>query len=82
MEQARSSFAIVTVFVSTLSIESWALAQQLSDRQIREWIVAEDIAAYSGNCPCPYNRASNGSRCGRRSAWSRTGGFLATVLRG
>lgn len=35
MEQARSSFAIVTALVSTLSIESWALAQQLSDRQIR-----------------------------------------------
>jgi len=31
--------------------------------------------SYPGNCPCPYNRASNGSRCGGRSAYSRAGGY-------
>ena len=31
-------------------------------------------SSYSGNCPCPYNTASDGSRCGARSAWSRSGG--------
>ena len=30
--------------------------------------------SYSGNCLCPYNTASDGSRCGARSAWSRSGG--------
>jgi hypothetical protein len=48
--------------------------KKLSDAQIRQILIDESIAAYSGNCPCPYNRASNGSRCGRRSAYSREGG--------
>lgn len=37
-------------------------------------MIQESIARYPGNCPCPFNRASNGSRCGGRSAWSRPGG--------
>jgi hypothetical protein len=45
-----------------------------SDAQIRKHMIAESIAAYAGNCPCPYNTASNGSSCGKRSAWSRPGG--------
>ncbi|MDC1290642.1 YHYH domain-containing protein [Candidatus Thioglobus sp.] len=30
--------------------------------------------SYSGNCACPYDTASDGSQCGSRSAWSRSGG--------
>jgi hypothetical protein len=51
-----------------------AKKKKLSDAQIRKVLIEESIAAYSGNCPCPYSRASNGSRCGRRSAHSRAGG--------
>src|SRR5688572_24249739 len=29
---------------------------------------------YGQGCDCPYDIASNGSRCGGRSAWSRPGG--------
>jgi hypothetical protein len=46
----------------------------LSDGQIRQILIDESIAAYSGNCPCPYSTARNGSRCGKRSAYSRPGG--------
>lgn len=46
----------------------------LSDAQIRQILIDESIAAYSGNCPCPYSTARNGSRCGKRSAYSREGG--------
>lgn len=46
----------------------------LSDAQVRQILIDESIAAYSGNCPCPYNTARNGSRCGKRSAYSRPGG--------
>ena len=45
------------------------------DEQIIQNIISESIANYSGNCPCPYNRAANGSSCGRRSAYSKPGGF-------
>ena len=46
----------------------------LSDTQVKQRIIKASIAAYDGNCPCPFNSASNGSRCGGRSAWSRKGG--------
>jgi hypothetical protein len=45
------------------------------NQQIIQNIISESIANYSGNCPCPYNRASNGSSCGRRSAYSKVGGY-------
>ena len=45
------------------------------DQQIIQDIISESIANYSGNCPCPYNRTSNGSSCGRRSAYSKVGGY-------
>ena len=47
----------------------------LSDAQIKQRIIKQSIAAYPGNCPCPYNSARNGSSCGGRSAWSRGGGY-------
>lgn len=45
------------------------------DHEIRTKIIEQSIREYPGNCPCPYNRAKNGSRCGKRSAWSRQGGY-------
>jgi hypothetical protein len=44
------------------------------DAQIKQSLIDESIAVYSGNCPCPYSTMSNGRRCGRRSAYSREGG--------
>ncbi len=46
-----------------------------SDADIKKLIIAESIAAYPGPCACPYNSARNGSRCGKRSAYSRPGGY-------
>ena len=54
--------------------EKGAAKKRISDAQIRKVLIEESIAAYDGNCPCPYNRARNGSRCGKRSAYSREGG--------
>ena len=51
-----------------------AIEQGPTDAQIRQMIIDSSIRSYSGNCPCPYNSASNGSRCGGRSAYSRPGG--------
>ena len=47
---------------------------QRSDAAIRQAIVRESIAAYTGNCPCPYNTDRAGRRCGARSAYSRPRG--------
>ncbi len=46
-----------------------------TDAQVRKAIIKESIQQYPGNCPCPYNVARNGSSCGRRSAYSRAGGY-------
>jgi hypothetical protein len=50
-------------------------AESLSDEQVRKRMIQESIASCLGNCPCPYNLASNGSRCGKRRAWSTPGGY-------
>lgn len=67
----------LVVIALLLAFSSPALSDNsdLSDEQVRQLIIQESISAYPGNCPCPYNRASNGSRCGKRSAWSRVGGY-------
>lgn len=49
-------------------------AKKLTDAQIKKILIKESIAGYAGRCPCPYSRMRNGSRCGKRSAWSRGGG--------
>jgi hypothetical protein len=59
---------------AAVPLESKEKPKKLSDAQIKQILIEESIAAYSGNCPCPYNAARNGSRCGRRSAYSRAGG--------
>ena len=51
-----------------------ALAFQ-SDAQIKQRLIRESIAAYPGSCPCPYNTDRAGRSCGRRSAYSRPGGY-------
>lgn len=57
-----------------LALASPGLARE-SDAQIKQRIIQQSIDSYPGNCPCPYNSASNGSRCGRRSAYNRAGGY-------
>lgn len=46
----------------------------LSDANIKDILIKRSLSLYRGSCPCPYNSASNGSKCGKRSAYSRPGG--------
>jgi hypothetical protein len=46
-----------------------------SDAAIIKLIIAQSIASYPGSCPCPYNVDRGGRSCGRRSAWSKPGGY-------
>ena len=50
-------------------------AKETSNEKIKQAIIQESIESYPGNCPCPFNSARNGSRCGGRSAWSRADGY-------
>ena len=47
----------------------------MSDEEIIQVIIYKSIATHRGYCACPYNRTTNGSKCGRRSAYSRPGGY-------
>ena len=40
-----------------------------------EQMIRESIANYPGKCPCPYSIMSNGNKCGKRSAYSKPGGY-------
>ena len=74
----RSSYGFAAVAaalaVQLVGAGAPALAQK-SEAQIRRDIVRQSIAAYPGNCPCPYNTDRAGRRCGGRSAYSRPGGY-------
>lgn len=45
------------------------------DSTIIQRIIAESLASYPGSCACPYNTDRGGRRCGKRSAYSKPGGY-------
>ncbi|WP_333838601.1 hypothetical protein [Acinetobacter schindleri] len=57
----------------TFGVEAKQSSQSVE--AIKQKIIKESIESYPGNCLCPYNTASNGSRCGKRSAYNRAGGY-------
>ena len=63
---------ILVLFVSS---SAYADNSSMSDEEIIQVIIYKSIATHRGNCACPYNRTTNGSKCGRRSAYSRPGGY-------
>lgn len=70
-ERMKIIATIITLLCSAIP----AVARDLSDAQVKQAIIQESIAYYPGPCPCPYNVARNGSACGRRSAYSKQGGY-------
>lgn len=70
-----SAFAATAAAAALALVISAAPAAAQSDAQVRQKIIRASIAAYPGNCPCPYNVDRAGRRCGARSAWSRPGGY-------
>lgn len=72
----RLGFAVgVLVMMAFSNATSYAKEAQLTDKLVKKAIIRESIASYPGNCPCPYSVARNGSSCGRRSAYSKPGGY-------
>lgn len=67
------SAIFLAIFAIQLTVQP-ALARD-SDAQIKQKIVKESVDSYPGNCPCPYNTDRAGRSCGRRSAYSRPGGY-------
>jgi hypothetical protein len=65
----------VTAFAFCLLAAAPALAQRLTDAQIRQRIIQESIANHPSACPCPYSVERSGRVCGPRSHYSRPGGY-------
>ena len=59
---------------SALSVQTSSAYDNTEISAAKRKMIAESIASYRGNCPCPYNTAANGSSCGKRSAYSKPGG--------
>lgn len=47
----------------------------ISDAAVVKHLIQESLDDYGGNCPCPYDVDAAGRSCGRRSAYSRPGGY-------
>lgn len=75
MKTTHSLAGVGLALLMALAVSSPSSGQQnLSDAQVKQALIRQSIASYSGSCPCPYSVARNGSRCGGRSAYSRPGG--------
>lgn len=72
----RAGYWIFNFFSTSLVIMIILNVQTLraNEAQVQN-IIAQSIASYPGVCACPYSTASNGSKCGRRSAYSKPGGY-------
>lgn len=70
--------AMSVVMLATCLFAGNVMAQRAphttTDAQVKQQVIKQSIANYSGACPCPYNVTRNGSMCGGRSAYSRAGG--------
>ena len=67
------AFGCTTAPIASIQAQENA-TQGPSDAEIRSLLVQESIASYSGACPCPESRKSNGAQCGASSAYTRPGG--------
>ena len=64
--------AIFSVLALSASTGVFGLgAAHASEAEVRRMLVNKSVAEYEGACPCPYTKASDGSQCGKRSAYSK-----------
>lgn len=67
--------ALGAVVLLCISLPSAAKDNRSSAQAIKQQIIEQSISSYPGNCPCPYSTMRNGRSCGKRSAYSRPGGY-------
>ena len=67
-------FLVLFSIINLSGMTSLAQAGE-SNADIKKVIIAQSIANYPGNCPCPYSTDRAGRRCGKRSAYDRVGGY-------
>jgi len=71
-------FIATTIFSTNIfsaSIDGALSKNNDSSQEIKESIITQSIQQYPGVCACPYSVMRNGRACGRRSAYSKPGGY-------
>jgi hypothetical protein len=72
----RAFLGLLAILMAVFLSASPALSKQaMTDAEIKRAIIQQSLSEYPGNCPCPYNTDRAGRSCGRRSAYSRAGGY-------
>ncbi|UVJ42960.1 hypothetical protein NVV94_20585 [Pseudomonas sp. LS1212] len=71
----KTAISLLATLALVCCIDAVAKEARLTDAAVAQRLIEESISSYPGNCPCPYNAARNGSRCGKRSAYNRGGGY-------
>ena len=64
--------ALIVLFAIMMAAPAMAA---MTDVQVARAIIRDSVAQYPGPCACPYNVDRRGHSCGRRSAYSRPGGY-------
>jgi hypothetical protein len=72
----------VAIIVSATPGYTQTFNCQIPVPTLKDRMIAESIARYPGNCPCPYNKDARGRNCGKRSAWNRAGGYAPLCFSG
>ena len=68
----KNTFAILVVAVAVMFLPSNVVEAKTTSQ--KQEIIRKSVAAYKGNCPCPWSKMKNGRSCGKNSAWSKPGG--------
>lgn len=63
------------IVTAIIALFSPTVTHAESDKEIRQILIQRSLSTYPGNCPCPYNTDRAGRSCGRRSAYSKPGGY-------
>ncbi len=66
---------LLIMVIYFLFFNSTGNAASSENQAIINKIIRESIARYPGSCPCPYSKTVRGYRCGKRSAYSKPGGY-------
>lgn len=63
--------------LATIAVVAFPVIASAQSRDvIVHRIIDASRASYQGACPCPYDRARDGTECGRRSAYDKAGGIF------
>ncbi|MCQ2997315.1 hypothetical protein NLO88_23695 [Pseudomonas syringae] len=79
MRKTGITFVAMLALLCAFSVS--AKDSKIPDSAIVQLLIDDSIASYSGNCPCPYNAMRNGRSCGKRSAYSKPGGYAPLCYR-